>query len=111
MFRTLDEALEFLTDKLGAGDVEGVAAICEPLPETPENPALAQVRRKSRAWAIEGLAEAHREQDLRLRYAGLEFPIGDEFKLGGHASELGHTHVDFERCAEGWRLKDVWVCR
>jgi hypothetical protein len=49
---------------------------------------------------------------LRERYGHLEFPArGDTFKLGGHASELGHLHVDFVRVEGGWRLRDIWNCR
>jgi hypothetical protein len=110
-FATLPAALEFLARALEAGDLTGLAAACEPLPPGNAGPALDRVRDQSRRWALERLAELHRDVDLRIRYAGRAFPEATEFKLGGHASELGHLHIDFERYEVGWRLKDIWICR
>lgn len=45
-------------------------------------------------------------------YGDQEFPrTRDEFKLGGHQSELGHVHIDFVKRDGAWTLKDIWNCR
>lgn len=45
-------------------------------------------------------------------YADRQFPeTATTYKLGGHASELGHVHIDFIREEEVWRLKRIWNCR
>jgi hypothetical protein len=110
-FATLPAALEFLARALEASDLARLAGACAPLPPGNDDPKLDRLREQSRRWALERLAELHREVDLRIRYAGREFPDAREFKLGGHAKELGHLHIDFERDAAGWRLKDIWICR
>jgi hypothetical protein len=62
--------------------------------------------------AISLLAMTHEKTDLRDLYRGREFPQDvDKFKLGGHASELGHIHIDFVRQEDGWRINRIWQCR
>ena len=62
---------------------------------------------------VEMLLNEHRRTGAFTKlYADRHFPsTASTFKLGGHASELGHIHIDFVRDAEGWRLKDIWNCR
>ncbi len=58
------------------------------------------------------LREHKRTEAFTKLYKDRHFPSsGDTFKLGGHASELGHIHIDFDREGESWRLKDIWNCR
>lgn len=58
------------------------------------------------------VAERKRTGALEKLYDGRAFPTdADTFKLGGHASELGHVHIDFVRDGANWKLKDIWNCR
>lgn len=110
-FAALSEALGFLAAHLESGEAGVIAAACDPPPEGMSRERLSAWLRHQ-AWALERLAEAHHEQDLRERYAGREFPrTACEFKLGGHDAELGHLHLDFRRTPEGWLLQKIWICR
>lgn len=70
---------------------------------------------KSREYclrAIDHLAATSSRTDLRTLHLGREFPTdADKFKLGGHASELGHIHVDFEKQGICWKVARFWLCR
>lgn len=102
-FAKLADALAFLQTALEKDDYAGLVAACA----AGEKSTLAQHRAP-----FDQLKTAHQAKALRERYAKLEFPAqADTFKLGGHASELGHLHVDFVRVDGGWRLKDIWNCR
>jgi len=58
------------------------------------------------------LKEIHHAQALHLLYQGKDFPAGaDSFKLGGHAKELGHMHIDFKKENGVWWLQEIWQCR
>ena len=58
------------------------------------------------------LKERERTGPFSKLYANRQFPeAATTFKLGGHASELGHIHIDFIREGAAWKLKDVWNCR
>jgi hypothetical protein len=58
------------------------------------------------------LRERHAVASLRELYRGREFPEDETaLKLGGHAKELGHIHIDFVRLADGWSLKSITMCR
>lgn len=58
------------------------------------------------------LAKTNSIHGLRKLYLNREFPTDDgRFKLGGHASELGHIHIDFVRKETGWQLDAIWMCR
>lgn len=108
-FSTLREALTFLAEHLTVGDREAVASACDAPPGDAEEAAWWL---SHQAAAIAQLVDSHVREDLRLRYSGREFPLGAErFKLGGHASELGHLHIDFRRTAAGWVLEKIWICR
>jgi hypothetical protein len=68
--------------------------------------------RDYRLYAIRELIRRHQTRDLRTVCAGREFPTDDaEFKLGGHAAEFGHVHIDFVREDAAWKLKEIWMCR
>lgn len=97
-FANLDEAVRFLARAIETGDHAALAAAChEQLPA---------------ARVLERLRERHQETPLPALYAGREFPEdGQQFKLGGHARELGHIPIDFARSAAGWELQRIWMCR
>lgn len=58
------------------------------------------------------LRQQHERMDLRVRYKDQSFPTDAEsLKLGGHARELGHIHIDFIRRDEGWFIAEIWECR
>jgi hypothetical protein len=110
-FGTLSEALGFLAAHLEAGEPGAIAAACDPPPEGASGERLSAWLRHQE-WALERLAEAHTQQDLRERYSGREFPArAGEFKLGGHDAELGHLHLDYRCTPEGWVLQKIWICR
>ncbi|MDB5307123.1 MAG: hypothetical protein JWO38_1325 [Gemmataceae bacterium] len=82
--------------------------------ETKNNEALASASRTALppSWVIDRLRERNDATPLVELYAGREFPLDqDEFKLGGHAKELGHIHIDFVRSAGGWEVEQIWMCR
>ena len=98
-FSDLAEAVRFLAGVLETGlDRGSLAEACrEPLP--PE-------------WVLDRLREQAAVTPLVRLYAGWEFPpAAREFKLGGHASELGHIHIDFVRSDAGWQIQRIWMCR
>ena len=101
-FPSLADALRFLEECLDAGDAARLAAACRD-------------RKGCTPQAFEALKHHHGLQGLHARYAGRDFPDGeDAFTLGGHASELGHVHIDFARRGlfrKAWTLEAVWVCR
>jgi hypothetical protein len=112
-FACLSDAIDFLAVRLAAGDVDGIADQCS----AAEHDAARTSRnlpppRSYRLHAIRELGRRHRSQSLRSLYAGREFPADlSEFKLGGHAAELGHVHIDFVRAGAAWNLKEIWMCR
>jgi hypothetical protein len=97
-FSDLGEAVGFLAAAVEAGDVAALAGACrEPLPP---------------GWVLDRLRERHEATPLARLYAGREFPeAAAEFKLGGHAQELGHIHIDFVRSGGGWEIERIWMCR
>lgn len=98
VFERLDHAVAFLAGKLDR----------EALDELVLSPAQAVKDYQ----ALTSLLATHRQKDLRKLYEGREFPAkGDEFKLGGHDSELGNVHIDFGRVGGAWRLEKIWMCR
>jgi len=102
-FAKLADALAFLRTTLEKDDYAGLVAACA----AGDKPLLAQHRAP-----FDQLKTAHKTKGLGARYGKLEFPTTEEaFKLGGHASEIGHLHVDFLRVDGQWRLKDIWNCR
>lgn len=100
-FASLAEAVRFLEERLDSGDAAGLRTACAG-------------RLGCTDSAFAALKFSHDARRLSARYAGREFPDGDELKLGGHGAELGHVHVDFARrglLKKAWRLEAVWVCR
>lgn len=97
-FSTLADAVRFLSAAIGRGDDDALADAChEALPDK---------------WIVDRLREQAAETPLVGLYAGRTFPQeGTTFKLGGHAKELGHIHVDFVRCDGGWEIHKIWMCR
>ncbi len=113
-FKRLRHAIEFLADALDRGDRDAIADACaEEAPgRPPATTAGLPTAREYLLRAISQLGERHAEQSLRARYRRRGFPwIRRSFKLGGHASELGHIHVDFVRADGGWALHKIWICR
>lgn len=112
-FTRLSDAVDFLADRLDLGDVDGIAAECCDAEHDAER-AVGQLPPRSsyRLRAIQELGRRHGTQSLRSLYMGREFPADAlQFKLGGHAAELGHVHIDFIRSDASWKLKEIWICR
>lgn len=66
----------------------------------------------SRTVTFDRLEALYRVKPMSARYADREFPTERaRFKLGGHASELGHVHIDFSRRDQTWFLDGIWLCR
>ena len=97
-FSKLATAVKFLAKVISEKDYETLALACrEKLPH---------------GWVLERLEEKHEATPLPELYVGWEFPkTSREFKLGGHAKELGYIHIDFVKSRAGWELKKIWMCR
>lgn len=113
LFTSLNEAVDFLAVRLEADDPEGIADQCSNGENDDARTAEGLPSPRSyRLHAIRELGRRHGMQNLRSTYAGREFPSDrDEFKLGGHGAELGHTHIDFSRTGLAWKIKEIWMCR
>ena len=96
-FSNLAEAAKFLAGVISQKDYDVLALACHEQPEE---------------RVLEGLRERHESTPLPELYADREFPQdAREFKLGGHAKELGHIHIDFVKSKAGWEIQRVWMCR
>jgi hypothetical protein len=97
-FSTLADAVAFLAEVLAQQDYDTLASAChEELPQP---------------WVLERLRERHESTSLPELYADWEFPTDTrQFKLGGHAKELGHIHIDFVKSKKGWEIQEIWMCR
>ena len=96
-FKDLSAAVGFMATCLDKNDYKTLSAACA---EAPKEHILKQ------------LGTVHRKQPLTKLYAKRSFPAkGEAFKLGGHAKELGHIHVDFTKQDGAWRLKTIFMCR
>lgn len=101
-FQSLSEATKFLDRALMFRNRTAILNALDSSSYFSQHPAVFEmlVDERKRAGALGKL------------YADRKFPTdSDTFKLGGHASELGHVHIDFIREKSGWRLKDIWNCR
>ena len=108
-FMELSSAIDFIARALETGDHGTLADAC--VTAEADCPGL-PTRREYRLHAIKLLAHVHAENPLRVLYAGRAFPSKESrFKLGGHAQELGHLHLDFVREGSAWRIENVWQCR
>jgi hypothetical protein len=109
-FSTLAEAVGFIAECL---DTDAGAELLAEL----EHGRDLLARRPDHAgyfaeFVFGALKLSHEQMDLRERYKGQDFPEDDpHLKLGGHMAELGCTHIDFVRRDDGWRLRDIFVCR
>ena len=96
-FEKLSDAVGFIAACLDKSDLKTLAAACS---QAPKEHVLRQ------------LGTIHRNKALPKLYAGRSFPAANnKFKLGGHAKELGHIHIDFSRQGAAWRLQAIWMCR
>jgi len=97
-FSHLAEAVNFLAEVVSQQDYETLALAChEKLPKE---------------WVLKRLGETHEATPLPELYAGWEFPADSRrFKLGGHAKELGHIHIDFVKANAEWDIQSIWMCR
>lgn len=105
-FNSLKQATTYLDKCLAAQDRAGLAALCiggvKGKSYFAEDPVIFEILVEE--WKRAG-------GSFQNLYAQREFPKdAGEFKLGGHESELGNVHIDFVKQADGWRLKDIWVC-
>ena len=102
-FKTLEEAVTFIAARLDGSDYERLANAAR---GTRSDPASDDF------FTLRSLHEKHKETALQERYKGRTFPsAGSSFKLGGHAKELGHIHIDFHRNNGSWELENIWLCR
>lgn len=103
-FRSLSQAAVALDEAMAAPDPSAALKALLPSPKTyfSQHPNVARI-----------LVEEHKKTgSLAKLYADRRFPSEiDAYKLGGHASELGHIHIDFVRHGNEWKLKDIWNCR
>jgi len=96
-FKDLSAAVGFITTCLDKNDYKTLTVACSHAP---------------REHVLKQLGVIHRKQPLPKLYAKRSFPEkGEIFKLGGHAKELGHIHIDFTKQHGAWRLKAIWLCR
>lgn len=57
------------------------------------------------------LADSRGDRRLSTIFKDRSFPENaNSLKLGGHAKELGHVHIDFIKIQSEWFLKDIWIC-
>lgn len=112
-FDSLESAVSFISTRLEANDFDALLRQCEPEPDDPRAVELGLPTIRERGlMVLAELKRRHASRDLRSLYAGRKFPDGDTaFKLGGHDAELGHIHIDFARSVQGWRLRQIWMCR
>lgn len=96
-FTKLPHAVAAIAACLDKGDYKALAAACD---------------RKPDEHILRQLGEVHKKTPMPALYANRAFPANtDRFKLGGHAKELGHIHVDFVKQDGTWRLSAIWGCR
>ncbi len=104
-FEKLEEAVEFLVACLQDDRFKDLAGAC--IGRRGGRPLF------PRTQTVFGvLKRRHEKTPLAQLYAETEFPEeGMTFKLGGHFSELGHIHIDFEKQHRRWYIADIWMCR
>ncbi|MDP6635342.1 MAG: ThuA domain-containing protein [Phycisphaerae bacterium] len=96
-FRKLRPAVAFITACLDKKDYKALAAECAIAPDV---------------HILKQLGTVHAKTPLGKLYAKRAFPArGRAFKLGGHAQELGHIHIDFTNHHGAWRLQRIFGCR
>ena len=105
-FETLVDALSFIERCLSNGEQDRLFGAC--VESCASNSLCPDI--------FEELLTVHVKRRLRSLYLDrsppIEFPPdSDNFKLGGHQSELGHIHIDFQRLGSSWRLNKIWMCR
>jgi hypothetical protein len=99
-FSSLKEAVSFISYCLDKDDYASLAKACT------------NERKITKEFVLRSLKAKHQEKPLPERYNKVEFPKeSNAFKLGGHASELGHIHIDFVKRKNKWFLDYIWVCR
>lgn len=99
-FTNLQQAVDFMAGALETTNFVRIANACMDAGQKPSDGVLKE------------LQALDRQKPFRHLYAGRSFPTNEPtFKLGGHMSELGCTHVDFVRTNGLWRLKAIWMCR
>ena len=108
-FVELSVAVDFIASALETGNHGVLADACIDARDTVSG---LPTEREYRLDAINALAERHTGTSLRALYVGRVFPAREmRLKLGGHAQELGHVHVDFVRSESGWQFENIWLCR
>jgi len=96
-FRTLSAAVGFIASCLEEYDLKKLSDACLQRPN---------VRN------LQTLRNLNQSKPLKKLYAGKTFPSGKKtFKLGGHAKELDHIHIDFIVRGGAWRLCAIWMCK
>jgi len=96
-FKNLAAAVGFISACLDKKDYKTLSAACA---------------NASQEHVLKTLRTVHTKTPLTKLYAKKTFPAkGAAFKLGGHAKELGHIHIDFTKQDGAWRLKMIWICR
>jgi len=69
-------------------------------------------KRRPDQAVMDSLAQTQQRSPLSNLYSSVEFPAdASVFKLGGHARELGHIHIDVKKTGGVWQLSGIWMCR
>lgn len=90
---------------------QAVAFIAECL-ETKDRGRLEAATLMYQVSDLEYVSRLNARYPLLKLYAGREFPQGGKtFVLGGHRSELGHTHIDFKKRDGRWYIHSITMCR
>lgn len=99
-FTSLKDAVLFITGCLESENFEKLANAC------------IKEGFKHSVSVFKSLATTHKKTPLTELYSGKEFPTDETtFKLGGHAKELGHVHIDFIQKNDVWFLDSIWMCK
>jgi len=100
-FKNLTEAVAFITRCLDSNDQKSLSEAC-----------VGERQLTGNSIPFEGLKAINKKTPLKKLYSNKTFPNDkDEFTLGGHASELGHIHIDYKKIDGKWYLKDIWMCK
>ena len=104
-FSNLQEAVTFIAACLDRDDFKKLSSACV----GGRKPAVYLAQHRS---VFDNLKTTHKKTPLQKLYTKRAFPKdADKLKLGGHAAELGHTHIDFVNKDGHWSLADIWECR
>ena len=104
-FHDLDAAMGFVIRCIETDDVESIITAMKH--ERKVQPYLERNKH-----VFDRLKAQHAAKPYEEFTKDLSFPADvTEFKVGGHGSEYGHIHIDFEKRGDKWCLKSIWDCK